>query len=98
MKTFFVLAFVAVAGFMLSMGCKPLSTPTSRENITFEKHIVPVLTKYCTKCHSEFTDKAVVADKLPAMIHAIESGMMPPDGDKPTTQEIALLKNWDKRK
>ncbi|MCU7693376.1 hypothetical protein ACFSPU_09730 [Haoranjiania flava] len=98
MKTFFVLAFVAVAGFMLSIGCKPLSTATSRENITFETHIAPVLTKYCTKCHSEFTGKTVVADKLPAMIHAIESGMMPPDGDKPNTQEIALLKNWDKRK
>ncbi len=96
MKKIFILCFLAVVGIIFYSCSTTRATTVKPENIAFNDNVKPILIKHCTSCHSEFTNKEVVAGSMNSMISLIEKGIMPPKGDKPTKEEIAILKSWDR--
>jgi len=76
---------------------------------SFSEQVVPLLTKYCTKCHGEVKPKGRVnlakltsesalasnAKLWQLVIENIESGDMPPEGKpRPTKQELERFSHW----
>ena len=76
--------------------CTTTRNKVNPQNLTFNENVKPILTKHCTGCHAEFSGKEVVAGSMDSMISLIEKGIMPPKGEKPTAEEIAILKSWDR--
>ena len=92
--------------FLLISGIFAYSCSTSKtaqktvaaKNVSFETGVFPILTKHCTKCHSDFSDKEIAAGNMDTMISLIEKGIMPPNDEKPSKEEINILKAWDRVK
>lgn len=95
MKKLVTLLVIAVSVFVF-YSCTTTRSTVKSENITFSENVKPILTKHCTSCHAEFSGKEISAGSMDSMISLIEKGIMPPKGEKPTAEEIAILKSWDR--
>ena len=103
MKTF---CFIIVLGFHFVL---PAFTHADDAATAFKSRVMPVLSAHCTKCHGEEKQKGKVnlsgvrtleqfstdAKLWFRVLEQIESGTMPPKGEKPlTTSEKQTLASW----
>ncbi len=84
------------------------SAPAVAEDEAFREQILPLLNRYCVKCHGQTKPKggvnfttypdasAVRRDRKTwaKVLENVESGLMPPEGDMPSEEEAARLTGW----
>lgn len=94
--------------FLLASSLQTALAQTVASPQTFDKDIVPLLTKYCTGCHSSakpkgklslvFTDVSQAGKNKQIwekVIQRLRAGEMPPkDRPRPTVEELAKLRAW----
>jgi hypothetical protein len=66
----------------------PSEEPVGDDNLTFNKHIYPILDRYCNQCHNQsnsinLTDFDTVRGKSKTIQHSLENNLMPPWSMKP---------------
>jgi mono/diheme cytochrome c family protein len=83
-------------------------SPSSPEERAYHDQIVPLLNRYCVKCHgpdevkgnvdlARYGDvEAVRRDRKTweKVVENVEAGIMPPEGDMPGEEEVARLVGW----
>src|SRR5438309_1696298 len=90
---------------LLALGARAAGAePASPDAVTFEKHVVPFLNKYCYTCHNSSKKRGeIVLDKYrddtsvqsdrkvwDSVLHMVRSGEMPPkEKPRPPMDEIA---------
>jgi mono/diheme cytochrome c family protein len=80
----------------------------ARQERAFREEVVPLLERYCVRCHSgemvkgkvdfgSYTDlEGVVRDRKvwEKVVENVEAGIMPPEGDMPTEAEVGRIVGW----
>ncbi len=87
---------------------KPGAEVRARDERAFHEEVVPILNRYCLKCHGAEKPKgkvnlaafpdldAVLRDRKTwdKVVENVEAGIMPPEGDLPTDAEVGRLVGW----
>ncbi len=78
-----------------------LSNIANPDSICFERHIDPLIIRYCGQCHvqinsgnASFNGYDNIKSHIDRIIIRTEEGTMPASGPKLTTEQIDTLKAW----
>lgn len=99
MKKIIIVAILFIEILLINACSKKSGTATPSAvdpTITYAKDIAPIMTTYCTSCHSKYSSKSGVVSGISSIISSIQSGSMPTGSNKVSSAELTKLKTWDR--